>query len=130
MKPRELIYIYQNQSINIYHGPTTQLNTAQLNTIKIKHKKEGSKADNLLRSRRRCRSRRRRCGKIIADLLSNPQRLGAVVYDRFFEPGVFEGLFCGDAQFWVVDEDAAEEVEEVFVEGCCGGDEVLGGGSC
>ncbi len=45
---------------------------------------------------------------------------GAVVGDAFFEPGVLEGLFGGDALLGVVLEDASEEVDELFVEagGC------------
>lgn len=43
----------------------------------------------------------------------------------FFEPGVLEGLLGGDAVARVVDEDAAEEVEEVGAELVIAGDDVL-----
>ena len=53
------------------------------------------------------------------------QRFGAIVTDLFIKPGVPEGFFGGDAAFGVVDEDLAEEVDELFVEGGGGGNDVL-----
>ena len=46
-----------------------------------------------------------------------PQSLSAIITNSFVEPRVLEGVFGGDATFWVVDEDFAEEVQE----GCCEG---------
>lgn len=56
-----------------------------------------------------------------------PRGLGAVIHDRFPEPGVFEGVFGRDAFGGVVQEDAAEEVEELLVEGIGAGDDLLDG---
>ena len=41
------------------------------------------------------------------------------------EPGVSKGVFGGDAALGVVDEDFAEEVDELFVEGSGWWDDVL-----
>ncbi len=47
-----------------------------------------------------------------------PQLRGfcAVIGDRFLEPRVLEGLLGGDARLGVVLEDAAQKVDELFVE--------------
>lgn len=49
-------------------------------------------------------------------LQTNLVRLCAVVHERLLEPRVLERFFGGDAFLGVVDEDAAEEVEELAVE--------------
>lgn len=73
--------------------------------------------------RRRRRRRHQRLLRI--PLFADAYRLCAVVDEAFLEPGVLERLFGVDALFGVVDEDLAEEVQKLFVEGCIGGNEFL-----
>lgn len=54
-----------------------------------------------------------------------PSRLGAVVLEALLEPFVLEGVLGGDALVGVVDEDLAEEGEELLVEVGGRGDDVL-----
>ena len=51
-----------------------------------------------------------------------PRGLGPVIGQGLGEPFVLQGCFGGDAHFGVVDEDPAEEVEELLVEFGVGGD--------
>lgn len=51
--------------------------------------------------------------------------LRPIVLDRLFEPRVFEGILGCDTLFGVVDEYLAQEVEELFVEGGGGRNNIL-----
>jgi hypothetical protein len=44
--------------------------------------------------------------------LANAVSLGAIVNQRFLEPGVLQRRLCGDPIFGVIDEDLLQQVEE------------------
>src|SRR5699024_5444515 len=73
------------------------------------------------RPRTRIRTRIPRLPRALGD----PHSLGAVVVLGLLEPGMLQGLFGGDALLGVVDEDLAQEVEELIVESGGCGDEIL-----
>lgn len=60
-------------------------------------------------------------------LLADTDCLGTIIDDSILEPWVLEGLFGSNANFGIIDEDAAKQVKELFVKGSCCRNKFLSG---
>ena len=58
-------------------------------------------------------------------LHSDPRGLSAIVRNRLLEPLMLEGLLGGKTLLGIIDKDAAEKVEELLIECCSRGNDLL-----